>query len=177
MNFDANMISMLMQMLGSQQGQSAKRERESAPTEQDSRTSNPSVFAMQNGIGERIDFAPKSEKKPQTNNISNPMSSILEMMGGKPSSDNNSMASLMPMLMNMMGARPQQNANTAAKKEDNSARDKNDKPEPENTQNRRSNASKSKINTTRDRYDPITFAGYTLISALNKLYISKKNEI
>lgn len=187
MNFDANMISMLMQMLGSQTKQSEQRDsvqrensqnyRDGTPIGQNDKPANPSVFAMQNGLGERIDFSPKPEKKQQANNMSNPMSSLLEMMGGKTSSDNNSMANLMPMLMNMMGARPQQNANTASKKEESEAKIKQNSAEQENAKNRQSNVVKSKINKTRDRYDPITFAGYTLISALNKLYISKKNEI
>lgn len=201
MNFDVNMLSTLMQMLGSNQSKPEPR----AP--ENPKPQSASAFAMENGIGERVDFAPKQDKKP----TANPMASLLEMMTGKSSGDG-AMGSLMPMLMNMMArpsavssvnpSKPASNKNETAERtrnEDSKKYDKNDgfdsdveaekdsntinganrdsdEYENKNAENRQSNPAKSNSHASGDIYAPITFAGYPLISCLNKLYRVKRAE-
>ena len=162
-----------------------------------------SVFAMQNGLGQHVDISSKPEKKSQP--TSNPMSAIFDMMSGKGGSGNaDMMSSLMPMLMNMMSKPAQvaengnknksdksnqsfeqklKNAMDSASGNDNGSKQVNkgdnaqsvDNACNEKAQNRQSNQVKSDL--PRDKYSPISFAGYALICSLNKLYMSKKYEL
>lgn len=122
MNFDANTLSMLMQLMGSQK----PRENE-VPYHANDNTANhyrnapsgqnqsQSVFAMQNGLGQRVDLEPKPEKQSQS--TSNPMSAIFDMMSGKGGGTGTDMMSnLFPMFMNMM-SKPAQVASGAPKNE------------------------------------------------------------
>ena len=212
MNFDINTLSTLMQMMSAQK----PRESESVSPAGDSSTNyyqnpaNPqgraqSVFAMQNGLGQRIDLEPKPEKKSQS--ASNPMSAIFDMMGGKGGGASaDMMSNLLPMFMNMM-SKPAQVASDTTKnkhqenktqgdqsfeqklknamdnvsnnqtglKQDSPTKNSDSDIHKQNMQNKQSNGVKSNI--SRDRYSPISFAGYALICSLNKLYMAKKYEL
>ncbi len=212
MNFDVNTLSTLMQLMNSQRpkepetppsqnvgvdsyNNSAYRENGYASQSQSEPMPQQSLFAMQNGLGQRIDLSPKQEKRQTAQPSSNPMSSLFDMMAGKSSGGGDALTSLMPMLMNMMGAN--KNAQVAQSNASNQQRGSNNlssfeqklkeaKEKADNAQSsHETNASNkdsgeqakhTSIKNSRDRYEPITFAGYTLISSLNKLFIAKKHE-
>ena len=213
MNFDVNTLSTLMQLMNSQRpkepetppsqnvggdgyNNSAYRENGYASQSQSEPMPQQSLFAMQNGLGQRIDLSPKQEKRQTAQPSSNPMSSLFDMMAGKSSGGGDALTSLMPMLMNMMGAN--KNAQVAQNNASNLQRGSNDRSSFEqklkesnekadnaqsshetNASNKDSGEQAKKhtsIKNSRDRYEPITFAGYTLISSLNKLFVAKKHE-
>lgn len=219
MNFDANTLSTLMQLMNSQKS----RESESNYSANDGsanyyqNTANgqskpQSVFAVQNGLGQRVDFSGKPENKSQS--AANPTPSIFDMLSGKGGSANSDMmTNLLPMFMNMM-SKPAQVAGGANKNGSQSNQSFEQKLKSamnnasgndgrvngsgdsadnktaadtsgettqsgfgqnnENAQNRQSNRMKSSFN--RDKYSPVSFAGYALICALNKLYTAKRLE-
>ncbi len=121
MNFDVNTLSTLMQLMNSQRpkepetppsqnvggdgyNSSAYRENGYASQSQSEPMPQQSLFAMQNGLGQRIDLSPKQEKRQTAQPSSNPMSSLFDMMAGKSSGGGDALTSFMPMLMNMLGA-------------------------------------------------------------------------
>lgn len=211
MNFDVNTLSALMQMMSAM-----KPRADEAPKPQDNSSAsksreNPSVFAMQNGLGETVEIGGKKSEKQnsqsQSNVMGNPMAAMLEMLTGSKSQNNGGdmLSSLMPMLMNMMGGRQAQaqstqnaqnsnhnyssgktgynqnsNGNSADNQSANTINAQNSNPfnaqdsNVENRNNKTENNCKMKTQPTQDKYEPIAFAGYTLISALNKLYIAKR---
>ena len=189
MNFDANTLSTLMQLLSAiaptKKAQSDHTREDgyrdfyspnNGNTRNGSNAGVQSVFAMQNGLGERTDLFGQPETKAQNVSSSNPMSALLEMMAGKQSGGTDMMSTLMPMLMNMMNtktktasAQPSQTNASSDRKEfsDNVAK-------YDNAQNKKiDNSIYKKTQPLKDKYEPIAFAGYSLISALNKLYCSK----
>ena len=213
MNFDVNTLSTLMQLMNSQRpkepetppsqnvgvdsyNNSAYRENGYASQSQSEPMPQQSLFAMQNGLGQRIDLSPKQEKRQTAQPSSNPMSSLFDMMAGKGTGGGDALTSLMPMLMNMMGANKnaQVAQNNASNQQHGSnklssfeqklkeAKEKADSAQSShetNASNKDSGEQAKKhtsIKNSRDRYEPITFAGYTLISSLNKLFIAKKHE-
>ncbi len=177
MNFDINTLSTLMKMMGSMRpSQTEDRSRDSREYS-DSRAgqSAASVFAMQNGLGQKVEFGSEPKKSEQKKSV-NPMQSMLEMMtGAKPSEGGSDMmSSLLPMLMNMMGARNQ--ASAANVNGQNTPQSNAKAAENENNKNTESSKAESNIKTqpVKDKFEPIAFAGYALISALNRLYIAKR---
>ncbi len=213
MNFDVNTLSTLMQLMNSQRpkepetppsqnvggdgyNSSAYRENGYASQSQSEPMPQQSLFAMQNGLGQRIDLSPKQEKRQTAQPSSNPMSSLFDMMAGKSSGGGDALTSFMPMLMNMLGAN--KNAQVAQNNASNQQRGSNKlssfeqklkeaKEKADSAQSsHETNASNkdsgeqakkhTSIKNSLDRYEPITFAGYTLISSLNKLFIAKKHE-
>lgn len=177
MNFDINMLSTLMQMLGAQKQQPARSENyggsDTNAAQYDNSTrgkQNKSVFAMQNGLGDRVDFETKQQKKEQT---LNPMASILEMMTGKGAGQSGDMmSSLMPMLMNAMSSNNKNTQKTSSSKT-NSAESASQTSAKNNDENLKNKQSKP-VNLKKSRlFEPIYFAGYPMISALNRLYLSK----
>ncbi|MCM1306270.1 MAG: hypothetical protein NC037_01400 [Bacteroides sp.] len=189
MNFDSNMLNTLIQLLGAQKPRenADSGDDRSYKNASDSQGQSQSVFAMQNGLGKRVNL--DGEKKSAS---ANPLSAIFDSMGGK-GGNGDMMSNLMPMLLNMM-SKPAQVAN--ANKDDNfkqklknavSDADKNnlkgddDRVDnaadlyDENVKNRQSNYTKSYA--PHDKYSPILFAGYTLVCLLNKLYMAKKYEL
>ena len=203
MNFDVNTISTLMQMFSAMKPPASE-----SPKMQDDASvgkggENVSVFAMQNGLGERVDIggSKKSENKkssPQGAAMGNPMAAMLEMMTGSKAQGGSGdmLSTLMPMLMNVMGGRQTgaQANKTAQNSSNNFGGDQSvgNQNQSANNQNQRDNSNsrqssseeveksnnknncKPKPQPTHDKYEPIAFAGYTLISALNKLYIAKR---
>ena len=208
MNFDANTLSTLMQLLSAisptnrgvcgdpVKPAQSEHARESGHSEYSGTTnrsanngssaSTQSVFAMQNGLGEMSDLFGQQEKKAQSAPSSNPMSALLEMMTGSQSNGTDMMSSLMPMLMNMMSskaktanaqpshtkAHPNKNADINAKYE-NTQKKNNDNSSDTYPTDRGACGDNKKTQPLKDKYEPIAFAGYSLISALNKLYCSK----
>ena len=214
MNFDINTLSTLMQMMGSQKPRESEQHTNIGanynanynnynyagakdPSQMAQNTSQ-SVFAMQNGLGQRVDIEPKTEKKSSS---ANPMSALFDMMSGGKGGSGDMMSSLMPMFMNMMSSKPAKVAggsNNAketnndfeqklkeamdnasgndSKQVDNGNNAKNvNNKNNENMQNRQS--TQVKRDYPHDRYSPISFAGYALICSLHKLYMSKKYEL
>lgn len=254
MNFDANTLSTLMQLLGAQKQQNNNQGNVSYASERDRcadnndnygngydnarsyndfgnnygggynqnqrNTSAQSVFAMQNGLGAKVDFFEKSDKKSPQNNSSssigstsdssnpnassfnssaansmfgaNPMSALLEMMMGKSSGGANTdmLSSLLPMLMNMMNSKQGQAQAAQAskskeepKQEESRQKESKDEDKCEQAESRKESTSDCEKQKNcnmktqpyrNDKFEPIAFAGYTLISALNKLYMSKR---
>ncbi len=182
MNFDINTLSTLMKMMGSmkptQSDERSRDPREYAETDNRSGQSSASVFAMQNGLGQKVEFGSEPRKSEPQKNV-NPMQSILEMMTGTKSSDGGSdmMSSLLPMFLNMMGGRNQ--ASAASVKPQQPSEQNNTKTEPAANENNKNAADAQKERNTKtqplkkDKFEPIAFAGYALISALNRLYIAK----
>lgn len=169
MNFDMNTLSALMQFMSAQKPQPTRNEDERDNSDYPPEPqNNASVFAMQNGLGQRVDFEEKPKKQRQSQ--TNPMSSLLNMMtGGKAEAmGGGDMSSLMPMLLNMMSGKnnkPAQAASAPQEKSDDKVEKKSETKADKNEKTQ---------SVARDKYEPIAFAGYALISALNKLYISKR---
>lgn len=191
MNFDANTLSTLMKLMGAMKP-SRPEEREDKYDDRSSEknansTASVSVFAMQNGLGQKVEIG-GSKQKSEARRPAGPMASILEMMtggGGSGDSGGDMMSTLMPMLMNMMNMKNQpQNQTSKAACENNNPknasdnRQSNDEKYNENgsqrtggSQNKNTTSADMKTQPSRkNMFEPIAFAGYTLISALNKLY-------
>ena len=115
MNFDANTIATLMQLLNAdKQGSNTENNACNAPktvsTQSVDKSSVQNAFYAQNGIGEqvRIDFSQSKPKSPldMLDTGQNPMLSMLKSLsGGK-----NDMSSILPMLMSLMSKQPQKSA-------------------------------------------------------------------
>ena len=96
MNFDANMISALLQALSPK--------RQEPPRVETPKFGGATSFIRENGIGERVDLSKKSDPSP--------MASILDMMGGKQKAGGDGLAGMLPMLLNMFGGKSAQTAST-----------------------------------------------------------------
>ncbi len=171
MNFDINMLSTLMQMLGAQKNKNENTSHEeAADTGERTANKNASVFAAQNGLGQRVSFGDSEPKPKRSNAQANPLSSMLEMMTGNTSSGGGDMmSSLMPMLLNMMSGNKTAAAQSAPKQENKKSDTNGDMAE------KTASPPKGNMKTqphSQDKYEPIAFAGYALISTLNKLYTS-----
>ncbi|MDE6060949.1 MAG: hypothetical protein K2G31_05730 [Clostridia bacterium] len=203
MNFDVNTLSTLMQMMSAMKPRADESPKPQENSMENKNRENPSVFAMQNGLGDTVEIGgskkAESKKSPSQNaSMGNPMAAILEMLTGSKSQSGGGdmMSTLMPMLMNMMGGRQaqaqsSQNAQGSNNNSSGGNTGYNQNSNNNNANNQNSNSSdvkgsdvearnekaennyKMKTQPTHDKYEPIAFAGYTLISALNKLYIAK----
>lgn len=180
MNFDLNMLSSLMQLLGS--GSPSQRQEPAAQRQEPARGENKSAspFARENGIGEKVDIGAGEQKMSPPN----PMANILDALGGKPASGD-MMSALLPMLMNMFkktetpNASPAANAAPTSKDEEQRAKCASADVAPKShTATKTDNCEISSQNrrplADAEIFSPISFAGYALISALNILYHSAK---
>lgn len=182
MNLDMNTISMLMQLLTQKNGDNkAQNTAQEPPNEQythvrmqDDKYTEPSVFARQNGIGEktRLDFSnierQNDGKFDFIKNMAaqNPMFALLgNMQNGK-----TDVSSMLPLVMSMM-----QKSKTE-KKNDDSASERNDENNKSNAADSSVTASKIenenanlKTETQREVFAPVAFAGYEVISYLCSL--------
>ncbi len=98
MNFDLNMLSTLMQLMGKQPKSEPPRGTE-PPTQTGQRVAT-SSFVLENGIGEKVRLDADNSTPSPSN--ANPLAGILELMGGK-SGGADGMSALMPMLMGLLG--------------------------------------------------------------------------
>jgi len=115
MNFDANTIATLMQLLNADKQvgiteNNACNTQKTVSTQSVDKSSVQNTFYAQNGIGEqvRIDFQQNKPKSPidMLDAGQNPMLSMLKSLsGGK-----NDMSSMLPMLMSLMSKQPQKSA-------------------------------------------------------------------
>lgn len=179
MNLDFNAISAMLQLLN----------KPLATTSQNSASEgseNSSPFAKINGIGEKVDISARKQQP-----AANPVASVLETLGGSGGGD--MLSTLMPMLMNL-GKKPERQSDERSQ---NSARSEKEATAPmqnsvsnaplqnnsanapierraQNNTNDNVNDSKPESNFSRlksaEKFAPISFAGYALISALNRLY-------
>lgn len=192
MNFDANTIATLMQLLNAdKQGGNAENSACSAPktvsTQSVDKSSVQSAFYAQNGIGEpvRIDFSQSKPKSPldMLDAGQSPMLSMLKSLsGGK-----NDVSSMLPMLMSLMSkqsksAKPcEDNSQSTQKSKNGSQNDaqngNQDAPMPpsdcQNSANNNPNGSSTapygNKKTQRDVFEPVAFAGYEVVSTLAAL--------
>ena len=189
MNFDANTIATLMQLLNAdKQGGNAENSACSAPktasTQSVDKSNVQNAFYAQNGIGEpvRIDFSQTKPKSPldMLDAGQSPMLSLLKSLsGGK-----NDVSSMLPMLMSLMSKQ----SKSAKPCEDNSQSaptskigNNNDNIPPSSFQNsadgnqnvpkdaRYSDKKTSDKKTQRDVFEPVAFAGYEVVSTLAAL--------
>lgn len=184
MNFDANTIATLMQLLNADKQfgnaeNNAYNAQKTASTQSVDKSSVQNAFYAQNGIGEqvRIDFSQSKPKSPldMLDAGQNPMLSLLKSLGG----GKNDMSSMLPMLMSLM-SKPSQKSAKPCDDESQSAPtsqngNKNDTAPPSNSQNSaegNQNVKKDACNdkkTQRDVFEPVAFAGYEVISTLAAL--------
>ena len=179
MNLDLNALTNIVKMLGGLQNTGANE-----PTNSDMKprnAANPfdkskddnlygkSPFASQNGLGDKIDaetFSSAGQKQNNTKNDSkSPMESILNLMNKKKDLDK-----IMPAFASVFANKHAQTACETpvnVKKVDES---------DANMPNDALKCPKQKENgKSEDLFSPIGFAGYTLVSALNRLYFNSKN--
>ena len=185
MNFDANTIATLMQLLNpdKQVGNAennAYNAQKTVSTQSVDKSNVQNAFYVQNGIGEqvRIDFSQSKPKSPldMLDAGQNPMLSLLKSLGG----GKNDMSSMLPMLMSLMSKPSQKSAKPC---DDNSQSaptsqngNKNDNIPPSNSensaegnQNAQKDAPYSDKKTQRDVFEPVAFAGYEVVSTLAAL--------
>ena len=98
MNFDLNMLSTLMQLMGKQPKSEPPRATE--PPAQTGQRVATSSFVLENGIGEKVRLDANNSTPSPSN--ANPLAGILELMGGK-SGGADGMSALMPMFMGLLG--------------------------------------------------------------------------
>lgn len=190
MNFDANTIATLMQLLNpdKQVGNAennAYNAQKTVSTQSVDKSNVQNAFYVQNGIGEqvRIDFSQSKPKSPldMLDTGQNPMLSLLKSLGG----GKNDMSSMLPMLMSLMSKPSQKSAKPC---DDNSQSaptsqngNKKDNITPSNSENSaegNQNAQKDAPysdkktidkKTQRDVFEPVAFAGYEVVSTLAAL--------
>ena len=163
-----------------------------------------SDFIKQNGIGEKVDFGVKPSGQPSGGNANPMMGLLDMMTGGKTDGMSSLMPMLMNMIgrpkNTSAGGQEYAKQQAAGNHKDSAAgsasaasatfddanrqsppheQHKNNdfRPGAENAQyaqDESRNQKQKKPLNSRDRYSPITFAGYTLISALNQLYNAKR---
>ena len=217
MNFDLNMLSTLMQLMGKQPKSEPPRGTET-PAQTGQRVAT-SSFVLENGIGEKVRL--DADNSTPTTSNANPLAGILELMGGK-SGGADGMSALMPMLMGLLGKGDQSVKKSAVGPEDqgqpptpnaqNSAARNSDggqayggreyrgqpyseqpntqetypessdpnmrygkckgprQPYAERTYQEPSYSKANRGDSRSGMYAPISYAGYSLISALNLLY-------
>lgn len=181
MNFDANALSNLMQLLNKMPNGAMKNAEYSQNTPQNAQ--NPfdkskddkryarSPFVAQNGLGEQVDqktFAVSSgngasDQKRTQNDApkGSPLESIMKLMSKK-----SDIEKMMPALANVFASK--QKTETASKQE---SSDERFAPSKDSR-----NAPKQKENgKSEDVFRPVEFAGYTALCALNRLYFNLKN--
>ncbi len=113
MNFDLNMLSTLMQLMGKQPKSEPPRATE--PPAQTGQRVATSSFVLENGIGEKVRLDADNSTPSPSN--ANPLAGILELMGGK-SGGADGMSAIMPMLMGLLGKSDQGAKKSAVRPED-----------------------------------------------------------
>lgn len=182
MNLDMNTISMLMQLLTQKNGDNkAQNTAQEPPNEQythvrmqDDKYTEPSVFARQNGIGEktRLDFSnierQNDGKFDFIKNMAaqNPMFALLgNMQNGKAD-----VSSMLPLVMSMMQKSKTEKKNDDSASERNDENNKSDAADSSVTASKIENENASlKTETQREVFAPVAFAGYEVISYLCSL--------
>ena len=188
MNFDANTIATLMQLLGrngSNAENSAQNASKTASTQSVDKTSEQNAFYAQNGIGERVrlDFSQGNQKSPldMLDVGQSPMLSLLKSLG----SGKGDMSAILPMIMSLMQKQPQKSAKSEQSTQNDASAQSIDKPcddsvqkdkagDDSNIKNARNNAKFDKQKTQRDVFAPVAFAGYEVISTLAALITSTR---
>lgn len=188
MNFDANTIATLMQLLGrngSNAENSAQNASKTASTQSVDKTSEQNAFYAQNGIGERVrpDFSQGNQKSPldMLDVGQSPMLSLLKSLG----SGKGDMSAMLPMIMSLMQKQPQKSAKSEQSTQNDASaqsidktcdnRVQNDKAGGDNNiENARNDAKCDKQKTQRDVFAPVAFAGYEVISTLAALITSTR---
>ncbi len=174
MNFETNTLSTIMQMLlNKNQNTSAQPHNNSIDNRDDTvkNTQYASIFDMQNGIGDKINFnfennivKDKNNAQNSQNTNQNTMQSMLETLANKNPTlsmlsmlnGNKDIGTLAPFIMSMMSNKTQ----TSSMQNDNS-----DNKNPSSNQSNCINKTQSRL------FSPIAFAGYNLTSTLCKLYL------
>lgn len=182
MNLDMNTISMLMQLLTQKNGDNkAQNTAQEPPNEQythvrmqDDKYTETSAFARQNGIGEktRLDFSnierQNDGKFDFIKNMAaqNPMFALLgNMQNGKVD-----VSSMLPLVMSMMQKSKTEKKNDDSASERNDENNKSDAADSSVTASKIENENASlKIETQREVFAPVAFAGYEVISYLCSL--------
>ena len=190
MNFDANTIATLMQLLNpdKQVGNAennAYNAQKTASTQSVDKSNVQNAFYVQNGIGEqvRIDFSQSKPKSPldMLDAEQNPMLSLLKSHGGGKSD----MSSMLPMLMSLMSKPSQKsakpcddNSQSAPTSQNGNKKDNIPSSNSENSAKGNQNAQKDAPysdkktidkKTQRDVFEPVAFAGYEVVSTLAAL--------
>ena len=180
MNFDLNALANLMQILQKPQSGGApthshvQNTPRNAPNPFDrSKCGNlykNSPFAAQNGLGEEINaesFSSAAQNQDtQNSGAKSPMESILSLMSKK-----NDIEKMMPAFANIY-AKSKEQSPAKVTKADETTSENGQSPE-----NSPQNGFKQKENgKSEDLFSPIEFAGYTLVSALNRLYFNSKKQ-
>lgn len=188
MNFDANTIATLMQLLGrtgSNAENSAQNASKTASTQSVEKTSEQNAFYAQNGIGEqvRIDFSQNKQKSPldMLDTGQNPMLSLLKSLG----SGKSDMSAMLPMIMSLMQKQPTKSAKSEQSTQNDTSVQSADKPcdkpvqkdkagDNDNIKSAENVAKFDKQKTQRDVFAPVAFAGYEVISTLAALITSTR---
>lgn len=171
MNLDVNMISNLMQMLSANK----------APSPPSKEPLN--AFAAQNGLGQRAEiFSSDAQRSGErgakvgasNSGGQNQMATLLNLLTGGAPSDGG-MLSMLPTLMNLFKGKPesQKNAPTDENAKSGTHPERSEKEEHDELND--SAKFRRKCSRGDDKFQPVIFAGYALISALNKLYNDKMN--
>lgn len=176
MNFDANTITMLMQLLNSKQPSAnadlnASNAQKTSNTHCDAKSHVQNAFYAQNGIGERV-YLSRNDRQPPSDiadSSQNPVLSLLKTMQG---GNGDAVSSMLPMLMSLMQKQPSKTQKTQTQSSDKKPDDGEnvcDKKPTENMQNENKNEQNK---TQRDPFAPVAFAGYEVISTLATLITS-----
>lgn len=174
MNFDANTLSMLMQLLNSKQSSqngetSASNDSKTVSTHNDDKHVK-NAFYAQNGIGEVVNISQNSPKPSSDifDNGQSPLMSMLKTLGG----GKNDMSSMLPVMMSLLQKSPQKNLKT-----DSDVKCAENKP-VENGENKKAQDKtcdqREKDKTQRDPFAPVAFAGYEVLSILAALLTSTR---
>ena len=179
MNFDMNTLANIMKMFGGMQNSSTnkpmnadfKPQNVQKPFDKskDNNLTAMSPFVAQNGLGDKIDmntFSFGGEKNPNSDEkTKSPMENILSLMNKR-----KDIEKMMPALANIFSAKQSQNPKEATKSDETVCEGMHNSP------NNALKGPKQKENDkSKDLFSPIGFAGYTLISAFNRLYYNSKN--
>ena len=179
MNFDLNALANIAKMLGGLQNtgaptpSNADLKPQNAPNPFDKSKNNnlhtKASFASQNGLGEKIDVKAFSYDAQKQNDSANgaktPMENLLGLMNKKKDFEK-----MMPAFANIFSSKQQKTAENTQKS------DEKIHDSETHGQNNAPNRPKQKENGKPENlFSPIEFAGYTLLSAFNRLYFNSKN--
>lgn len=179
MNFDLNALANLMQIFQKSQNTGASTRPHpqnkpcNAPNSFDkSKGGNlykNSSFAAQNGLGEEIgveSFSPTEQNQAEKDGAKSPMENILSIMSKK-----KDIEKMMPAFASIFSkSQPQSPSKVTKTEEMQSENGKSPENPPPNHFKQKENGKPE------DLFSPIEFAGYTLVSALNRLYFNSKNQ-
>lgn len=176
MNFDANTITMLMQLLNTKQPSAnadlnASNAQKPSNTHCDAKSHVQNAFYAQNGIGERVYLSQNDGRPPSdvADSAQNPIFSLLKSIQG---GNGDASSSMLPMLMSLMQKQPSKNTKAQARATDEKREEvKNDSDKPCNDDTSE-NGKNAQNKTQRDPFAPVAFAGYEVISTLATLITS-----